>query len=301
MERGDRVLASIGECVYCGAVNDLTDEHIVPLALGGNLILADASCHDCATATGKFEQRVLRGFMKDARSAGSFPTRRPKERPLRLAISRELLAGRFEEIEILAQSHPGFLHLPLLKPAGILNGNRASDGTMVQGFETIRFGPDPSLIAQLLNTEALRVHHRIYAGAFARMLAKIGYCFAISQHGLIPREHVPVLAEISGNSDQPSRWLGSAEFGALVELDNPQHVLATCIKETPNERKEYLVARVKLFSSCGATGYEVVIAETAHIKDLKAQGRKSQPELKLHAELSKRPKQPIATSGHCET
>jgi len=63
------IVAEIGECVYCGAKENLANEHIVPLALGGNLVLQNASCRSCAKITGKFEQRVLRGFMMDARTA----------------------------------------------------------------------------------------------------------------------------------------------------------------------------------------------------------------------------------------
>ena len=45
---------AVGRCIYCGATEPplgarrFTDEHIIPLALGGNLILQEASCTDCA-------------------------------------------------------------------------------------------------------------------------------------------------------------------------------------------------------------------------------------------------------------
>lgn len=269
MNQESNVLATIGECIYCGATDGLTDEHIVPLALGGDLILADSSCKACAKITGRFEQQVLRGFMLDGRTAGNFPTRRPHERPLRLAIARELLNKRFEQLEVMAANHPGFLHLPLLEAPAVLNGGSVERGTRVKGFETIRFGSNPLLTMPLLNTNAIQVHHRIHASAFARMIAKIGYCFAVSQHGLIPRENVLVLPDILGESDRPSHWLGSVDFSALAELDTPRHVLATAVKRDLSGAIDYLIARVKLFSSAGATGYEVVIADSRHVGSLK--------------------------------
>ena len=36
--------ASVGSCIYCGATDQLTDEHIIPLALGGRFVLPDSSC-----------------------------------------------------------------------------------------------------------------------------------------------------------------------------------------------------------------------------------------------------------------
>jgi 5-methylcytosine-specific restriction endonuclease McrA len=54
-------------CIYCGRTDGLTEEHVVPFALGGNLIIPDASCPSCRDMTSAFETKVLRGFMHDAR------------------------------------------------------------------------------------------------------------------------------------------------------------------------------------------------------------------------------------------
>jgi hypothetical protein len=48
-------------CIYCGTQADqteakeLSDEHIIPYALGGNLVLPKASCDRCAKETHAFE------------------------------------------------------------------------------------------------------------------------------------------------------------------------------------------------------------------------------------------------------
>ena len=36
-------LPSPGRCIYCPSKEGLTDEHIVPQSLGGNLVLQEAS------------------------------------------------------------------------------------------------------------------------------------------------------------------------------------------------------------------------------------------------------------------
>jgi hypothetical protein len=258
-----QIVKDMGECIYCGEEAQLTREHIVPLALNGDLILKNASCPVCSDITKRFEGSVLRGFMLDARTVGKFQTRRPKERPLQLAISRELALGSFERLQLPVDSHPGFLHLPLLEPAGILAGRNSEIGTKLFGFETIRFGSDPGLLLNLLNTRAIRTHHRLYLTQFARLIAKIGYCFASWQHGLLPRTRIPVMDSILGRSDRHSHWIGSADFGTEIEKQRPEHALATCVKTSPIDGYDYLVARVKLFCSTGATGYEVAIGRTA--------------------------------------
>src|SRR6185436_305115 len=80
-------VSPVGFCIYCGSKENLSDEHVVPFGLGGNAILPEASCHSCSAITSAFEGKVLRGFMLEARTAGRFPTRRPKERPTTLPLT----------------------------------------------------------------------------------------------------------------------------------------------------------------------------------------------------------------------
>ena len=43
-----KVYPPVGRCIYCFASNcNLGDEHIIPQALGGNIILHGASCSAC--------------------------------------------------------------------------------------------------------------------------------------------------------------------------------------------------------------------------------------------------------------
>src|SRR5665213_1960681 len=76
----------VGACIYCGATEGLTKEHIIPLGLGGQFVLPAASCPACSKITSDFERKVLRGFMLDGRIVDNFPTRRPKERPATLLV-----------------------------------------------------------------------------------------------------------------------------------------------------------------------------------------------------------------------
>ena len=132
----------VGVCIYCGRTEDLSDEHIIPLALGGRLVLPEASCSICAALTSAFEGSVCRGFMLDARTAGRFPTRRPKERPTTSTL--EIKRGNdFESIELPSAESPGFLQLPKLKAAAFLNGKPPVKGVEIVGVEMMGFGKRP--------------------------------------------------------------------------------------------------------------------------------------------------------------
>jgi hypothetical protein len=52
----------VGVCIYCGSGDNLTDEHVLPFGLGGNLVLPKASRKRYAAITPAFEGRVQRGL-----------------------------------------------------------------------------------------------------------------------------------------------------------------------------------------------------------------------------------------------
>src|SRR5665213_2097384 len=81
MPHGSTHFKGKGACIYCGVTNvALTDEHIVPYALGGQHVIDNASCLACSDITKKIEQKVARDLWGDARTSFGAPTRRKKER-----------------------------------------------------------------------------------------------------------------------------------------------------------------------------------------------------------------------------
>lgn len=252
-------MAPVGSCIYCGATDQLTEEHIIPVALAGRIVLPDASCPKCAEVTSAFERRVLRGFMLDARTASGYPTRRPKKRPQSLPLQVER-NGAFDQVELAPSEHPGLLVLPLLEPPGVLAGREPGAGVSICGYETIYFGKNPADVAKALGVKTIRTTHNWDVTSFARLLAKIGYGFAVAWLGLLPREHTVILPLILGKADDASYWLGSANFKLAVEAKDPTHALAhTWIPDPRNIGNELLIVRLKLFVPSGATGYEIVV------------------------------------------
>lgn len=250
---------SVGSCIYCGEVDGLSDEHVIPYALGGLFVLSESTCNKCAAITSEFERKVLRGFMLDARVAGGFPTRRPKERPASLQLDIES-NGIFKEVELSPEEHPGLLLLPMLLPAGILVGREPSTGVSVCGIETIYFGRNPLAVAADLDVKEISKTCDLDVTSFSRLIAKIAYGFAVAHFGLLPRDNVPILPLILGTSDDASMWLGSADFRLTVEGKNLIHAVATtCVPDPRDALRQLIIAQVKFFVQSGATGYEVVV------------------------------------------
>lgn len=252
-------LREAGHCIYCGAEDDLSNEHIIPYALGGNLYLPKASCLKCRDLTSRFERCVLRGFMHRARIVANFRTRHPKQRPDRVGVT--LLDGETpRNVALPRQLAPAFLQLPMFEPPRALMGQSRIRGINICGVETIHFGAvlDASVKGQ--GGTAVRQTDNIEWKDFCRMLAKIGYSFIVGMFGLVPLEQVLVLPFLRGETEDAGHWIGSRKYETESEQRGAQHGLSHVVYELPSDpTQRFLVARIKLFASSGATGYEVVV------------------------------------------
>jgi HNH endonuclease len=76
-----RTYRSIELCIYCGSTEELSDEHIIPMGLGGRLVLSHASCAICSSKTSKQERTCLRTMYGPLRLLYGLPSRRKRERP----------------------------------------------------------------------------------------------------------------------------------------------------------------------------------------------------------------------------
>jgi len=101
----------------------LTDEHIVPKSLGGQHILEEASCRDCAKITARFEQDVAREMWGDARIAFNTPSRRKTKRPTHIYLSHpETPHDCSLDLKIRYADYPAPLIFYQMHRAGILQG-----------------------------------------------------------------------------------------------------------------------------------------------------------------------------------
>ena len=80
-------LPGYGRCIYCGSdggKEGLRDEHVIPFALGGRIVIEGGSCRDCARKIAPVDTHLGRSVYGEHRIHVDAPTRNPKQRPSRL-------------------------------------------------------------------------------------------------------------------------------------------------------------------------------------------------------------------------
>jgi hypothetical protein len=121
MSHGPTKIASKGVCIYCRKSHvRLTDEHVVPLSLGGQHILEDASCQTCADITKRFEQDVAREMWGDARNSYNAPSRRKKLRKTHIHLTDPDNPDR--QVKVPYSEYPAAMVFYKMNRAGLLEG-----------------------------------------------------------------------------------------------------------------------------------------------------------------------------------
>lgn len=237
----------VGRCIYCWSdqhVGLLGSEHIVAQGLGGRMELLASSCQRHAAITGSVEQQVFRGALYPVRAKLNLLSRkRKKEHPTDWPVLIDY--GTHEEPRRIPLSeHPVLLVMFLYDPPGALLSQPMTDSSMIAGKVSIR-ALNPDAIKGKMTTDI-----GLDAGTFARMLAKIGHAYAVSQLGL--DGFVPSLLRIIDGSSlaSVSHFVGGGiESGEGEEL----HEISL------DTIGEHVVVRIRLFASLGMPTYFVVV------------------------------------------
>ena len=200
----------VNQCIYCGKTADqveLTDEHIIPLSLGGTRVLPKASCKKCAAATSRVELHVAKGMWDYARVQLSLPSRRPKERPQFFEL--EMPSQTVQQIPI--PDLPSTIVSFRFPPAGILFNlpvNTRVGGQVVISHRSA--AEADRKMREVSRQGKLRLNPKAFgAVAFAQFLAKIAHSYAVAELGLGGFASMlgPVILE--RNPEHILHWVGS--------------------------------------------------------------------------------------------
>jgi hypothetical protein len=118
-----KVYKPVGRCIYCGELHysktgrpaKLHDEHIIPFAFGGNLLLPEASCSECEKITSGFETHCVENMVRYTREHLGLRARRHRRRRKHLPISVDTGSG-FEVVRVAPQDHPAILFMFSFEP-----------------------------------------------------------------------------------------------------------------------------------------------------------------------------------------
>jgi len=258
-----KIYASPGHCIYCGATEVLTDEHIVPLSLNGSQVIDDASCEACRVETCKVENAVTGLMLAGFRAQKDVRTRHGKRRRdlrLRLKVEQD---GTTSDVHLVPKAAPHTLALPEIAalPA-ILDGREARPGTKPEG--RIWVSSNIQHWVEQSGYEAATMWHPVDTPMLMRMVAKIAHCFAVAQVG--PRMFEPFLVPfiLGAEVDFPERYMGGAG-GPPTDRTTHRGAFVLGLRHVEREGRNLVVVRVQLFPGLGAPIYVVVVGATKHV------------------------------------
>ena len=269
MPRGPAYFESKGACIYCGSTGvRLTDEHIVPYALGGAHVLRAASCLRCANITTKFEQRVARELWGDARVSFNAPTRRKRERKRHIVIPDP--DDQTKSLTVPASEYPGGLVFYKMCKAGLLQGLPESvDLSGIWQFVVI---DDDNRRRTFLEKHPgkLVLRFRHVPDAFGRLLAKIAHGQILT--ALDPADFRPIcLPYIIGQKSNLSYVVG----GSLDDQQpEPENGYSLSTAGFGSSDRLMLVALVRLYANTHAPAYHVVVGDVAGAENVSRVMRK---------------------------
>lgn len=183
----------VGRCIYCGNQNNLSDEHIIPYSLGGNLVLPKSSCARCAKTTSSFEQTCMRTMYGPLRLLYDLPTRRPNKRPKKLPLKVKFTPDQsdWQLVEVKQEEYPFLITFPYFDAPGILAGKSLDEsegpksrrlwirgGCPYESFDALL----PAL-ARKLKAHSLFPESKADIPSFCQLLAKIAYSYAFAECG----------------------------------------------------------------------------------------------------------------------
>ena len=254
----------VGRCIYCGTTHLPTgkrrfgDEHIVPFALNGGLVLPEASCRHCERIINReIENRLLSEEWALFRAKYSLPTRRPKNR-----AKTVLLGSRTGgHIRVPAIEYTAPVPLYNFDTARILSGAQPIPNTHAWTVSVLSDGDEEERLQKRYPLWNGEHSFRVEPYRFARFIAKIGYAYAVAEVGL----HCfrPLVREIIlGKSDDYFHLVGSATQGPPPSGWPPggKHHFAITIRFV-QDNIGLVVVDVKLFAEAGTPVYHAVVGE----------------------------------------
>ncbi len=246
----------VGECIYCGERDKaLGTEHAVPYGLNGPWTLRRASCDTCAKTTTQFEHDVMRRLWPDVRNVLAMQSRRRDKRPatLPLVVQRD---GIEEVVQVPRTNFPTYLVTPLFPPPARLWSSTPVKGVFGNLDMIYLCGPTfKEASKDYPGADFVGGHTNISAEDFARMIAKIGFCAAVSALGLGPFTSTPIRNIILGSDRCIGYWVGSWWGDSINGTHGGLHEIRVMCSQPGSQ----IHAFVRLFAQFGAPEYHVLL------------------------------------------
>jgi len=246
----------VGACIYCGDRDGrLGTEHAVPYGINGPWTLHDASCERCANITSRVEHDVLRSLWPHVRNVLALQSRRKNKRTalLPVVVQRD---GVRQTVHVPRTNYPTYLPTPLFPPPGILWTGNPVPGVFTNLNMLHVCGPSFAEASKAYpGAEFVGMHLNFSAEAFARMLAKVGFCAAVSAVGLGAFTNTPIRNIILGTDPHIGHWVGSWWQRPVNTTGGGLHEIRVLLSQPG----AHIHAIIRLFAQFGAPEYHVIL------------------------------------------
>jgi HNH endonuclease len=264
MTRRERY-GSFGRCIYCAAENvPLTDEHIIPESIGGDLIIEKASCNECQGQMHAFEGHACNTYRAIRRQL-NFPSKtKGKKAALRYRSERFILDVDGRRVKVSADEFPALLiSLAFPMPTALFD-LPPDDLPLSGGIHSVevmpQFGERLNEIKRKYRANSVSIvgvdnQHRKDAGDFGRMLAKIGHSYAVAELG--PHGFKPVLTNII-RGQRPfflTHYIGSQV--TTTEQGTDLHEVS--FDKMGLDGGLFVIVRVRLFATYNTPAHLIVV------------------------------------------
>lgn len=244
----------VGRCIYCLSNEGLGDEHPIPFSLGGNVLLEDGSCDQCARETSYLDGYLANEVYRDLRTHMGLQSRSglPTELPATLMHGEKLT-----NTVLPLPEHPLVLTLPNFGPAGILRGEEPKHfyGTHTHFWSWSRFPKG-------ITATGVHIDRYYNVSTFARAMTKIAYGYGIGRFGLDGIRPLWLPDLILGRYPYPLYLVGSTEPEPPCP-EGPGHEVhygtATSSRQTMATVAIRLFANLNTPDGVGMPTYHVVV------------------------------------------
>jgi len=235
--------------MYClapaGVGVALTEEHLIPRALGGRLTLRDAACEPCRRLTGRLEQLTLDREFAVPRTLLAMKRRRARA-PGPKRLPPVLLRGDTAPSTLTAATFPRAFALPAFEPPGLLSDRAASASPRITLLDCrLDLGtPSRATVAAAPSMPD--------PFAYAHSIAKWAFALTVADRGLDALDLQPMRDLMMGRRHDVFAFVGSSARAATTPCEWLHEVAW-------RDEAGWLVATLGLFASAGMTPYDVVI------------------------------------------
>lgn len=197
----------------------------------------------------------------------NYPTRRPKDRPDKLAVKmRYARDGDWETVMVPIEEHPLMVQMPIFRKPGILRGEPNPTKNQLGRRITVKMWDTPfdntqktlEKLADKYGAVDCQVFCDMEVSKFSRMIAKIAHSFSVAEFGI--NNFRPMLQDIIlGNSQLFTDVIGGDQCHG--DEDNDGQVHDVCFEFKKFEHPNLLIAKVQLFSNLGMPVYYVAVGK----------------------------------------